>query len=92
MGKAGKGTGSFGLRQGKSHFLCNRCGRRAFHVQKKRCASCGYPDKKMRRYNWSLKSIRRHHQGTGRLRHMKTMPRRAKNGFRSGTTPQPQKS
>lgn len=27
----------------------------------------GYPDKKMRRYNWSLKSIRRHHQGTGRF-------------------------
>ncbi|GIX61632.1 ribosomal protein RPL37 [Babesia caballi] len=87
MGKCGKGTGSFGLRNGKTHILCRRCGNRAFHNQKKRCASCGYPDKKTRGYNWSFKATRRRTTGTGRCRHLKTMPRRFKNGFRSGTRP-----
>lgn len=52
MGKAGKGTGSFGRRHGKTHFLCLRCGRRAYHVQKKTCASCGEASKVG---IWSLK-------------------------------------
>jgi len=38
-----KGTSSFGKRTSKSHTLCVRCGRRSFHIQKSRCASCGYP-------------------------------------------------
>ena len=28
-------------------------------------------------------------QGTGRMRYMKDIPRLAKNGFRTGTTPKP---
>ena len=34
--------------------------------------------------NWSAKAIRRKTTGTGRMRHLRDMPRRAKNGFREG--------
>jgi len=80
-----KGTYSLGRRHNKTHTLCIRCGKRAFHCQKKECGSCGYPAAKMRKYNWSEKAKRRRTQGTGRMRYMKTLPRRAKNGFREGT-------
>lgn len=71
----------------KSHTLCKRCGKRALHVQSGECASCGYPDAKMRFYNWGRKMRSRRGQGTGRMRYLKTVPRRAKNGFRDGRTP-----
>mmetsp|Transcript_33418 Transcript_33418/g.78129 ORF Transcript_33418/g.78129 Transcript_33418/m.78129 type:complete len:164 (+) Transcript_33418:76-567(+) len=83
----GDGTPAMGKRHKKTHMLCARCGKRSFHVQKKRCASCGYPDKKMRGYRWSIKSNRRRAPGTGRMKHLRHMPRRFKNGFREGTTP-----
>eukprot|EP00919_Chromeraceae_sp_WS-2016_P037437 GHVR01089261.1.p1 GENE.GHVR01089261.1~~GHVR01089261.1.p1 ORF type:complete len:100 (+),score=8.85 GHVR01089261.1:32-331(+) len=89
MGKAGKGTGSFGKRHGKSHMLCIRCGNRAYHIQKKTCASCGYPDAKKRRYNWSIKAKRRNTTGTGRMRYLKHLPRRFKSGFKEGIKPIP---
>merc|ERR1712113_627504 len=85
MGKIGKGTGSFGKRHNKTHTLCRRCGKRSFHIQKKICASRGYPASKIRKYNWSVKAIRRKTTGTGRTRHLKNLPRRFKNGFREGT-------
>merc|ERR1712224_271048 len=85
MGKIGKGTGSFGKRHNKTHTLCVRCGKRSFHIQKKVCSSCGYPSSKIRKYNWSVKAIRRKTTGTGRMRHLRHMPRRFKNGFREGT-------
>eukprot|EP00917_Polyrhabdina_sp_WS-2016_P003596 GHVP01008110.1.p1 GENE.GHVP01008110.1~~GHVP01008110.1.p1 ORF type:complete len:100 (-),score=9.31 GHVP01008110.1:345-644(-) len=66
MGKAGKGTGSFGKRHGRSHTLCKRCGNRSYHMQKHRCASCAYPERKMRSYNLSVKAKRRKAPGTGR--------------------------
>merc|ERR1712057_133430 len=92
-GKAGaskmtKGTTSFGKRHNKSHTLCRRCGRRSYHIQKKTCSACGYPAAKTRSYNWAKKAIRRKTTGSGRCRYLKTMPRRAKNGFREGTTAQ----
>mmetsp|Transcript_13016 Transcript_13016/g.19448 ORF Transcript_13016/g.19448 Transcript_13016/m.19448 type:complete len:93 (+) Transcript_13016:89-367(+) len=80
-----KGTQAFGMRHNKTHVVCRRCGRKSYHVQKSQCASCSYPAKKMRRYNWSIKALRRRTEGTGRMRHLKTMPRRFKNGFREGT-------
>ncbi|DBA73889.1 hypothetical protein WJX82_006038 [Trebouxia sp. C0006] len=89
MGKAGKGTGSFGKRRNKTHTLCRRCGRRSFHIQKSTCSSCGYPAARIRKYNWSAKAIRRKTTGTGRMRHLRDMPRRAKNGFREGETAKP---
>ena len=35
--------------------------------------------------NWAGKAKRRRTQGTGRMRFLKTVARRFKNGFRSGT-------
>ncbi|MFX0161877.1 MAG: 50S ribosomal protein L37e [Candidatus Hodarchaeota archaeon] len=50
----GKGTPSFGKRQGKKvHIKCRRCGNRSYHVSKKKCASCGYgKTSKIRKYNF----------------------------------------
>ncbi len=84
-----KGTQSFGKRHNKSHTLCRRCGRSSYHIQKKLCASCGFPAAKMRSYNWSVKAKRRHTTGTGRTSHLRDVNRRFKNGFREGTTPKP---
>ncbi|EKX49512.1 large subunit ribosomal protein L37e_1, cytoplasmic, partial [Guillardia theta CCMP2712] len=39
----GKGTASFGKRHNKTHTLCRRCGRSAYHIQKSTCGACGYP-------------------------------------------------
>lgn len=84
-----KGTTSFGKRHSKSHVTCRRCGRRSFHIQKKTCSSCGYPAAKMRRYAQHYKAMKRRTDGTGRMRHLKTMPRKFKNGFREGTKAKP---
>lgn len=43
-----KGTSSFGKRHNKTHTLCRRCGKSSYHIQKSRCACCGYPDSKIR--------------------------------------------
>jgi len=59
------------------------------HKQKKECASCGYPAAKTRRYGMTKKVKGRRGEGTGRMRYLKTIARKAKNGFRSGTTPKP---
>lgn len=39
----------------------------------------------MRKYNWSEKACRRRTQGVGRMRYMKKVFRRFRNGFREGT-------
>ncbi len=39
----------------------------------------------MRKYNWAHKALRRRTTGTGRMRHLRHLPRRFKNGFREGT-------
>ncbi|KAG6518720.1 hypothetical protein ZIOFF_022201 [Zingiber officinale] len=85
----GKGTGSFGKRRNKTHTLCVRCGRRSFHLQKSRCGSCGYPAARIRKYNWSVKAIRRKTTGTGRMRYLRHVPRRFKNNFREGLILEP---
>ncbi|XP_008801255.1 60S ribosomal protein L37-1-like [Phoenix dactylifera] len=87
----GKGTGSFGKRRNKTHTLCIRCGRRSFHLQKSRCASCGYPAARIRKYNWSVKAIRRKTTGTGRMRYLRHLPRRFKSNFREGTQATPRR-
>ncbi|XP_014679068.1 PREDICTED: probable 60S ribosomal protein L37-A [Priapulus caudatus] len=86
-----KGTSSFGKRHNKTHTLCRRCGRSSYHIQKSTCSQCGYPAKRIRKFNWSEKGKRRKTTGTGRLRHMKVVNRRFKNGFREGTVPTPRK-
>ncbi|KAF6237018.1 hypothetical protein HO173_004897 [Letharia columbiana] len=79
-----KGTSSFGKRHNKTHTLCRRCGRRSLHIQKHTCSSCGYPAAKIRQYNWGMKAKRRKTTGTGRMRSMKEVPRKFKNGFQTG--------
>jgi len=38
----------------------------------------------MRSYNWGAKAQRRRTTGTGRMRYLKNVSRRFKNGFQSG--------
>merc|ERR1712066_299315 len=83
-----KGTTSFGKRHNKTHTSCRRCGKVSYHIQKKRCVSCGYPKKKKRNYSWSLKAKRRRTVGVGRMRYLKDLPRRFRNGFCEGTVVQ----
>jgi len=54
-----KGTPSFGKRgRSKTHIICRRCGRHAYHVRKKRCAACGYgASPRIRRYSWQNKKV-----------------------------------
>mmetsp|Transcript_22741 Transcript_22741/g.33225 ORF Transcript_22741/g.33225 Transcript_22741/m.33225 type:complete len:89 (-) Transcript_22741:112-378(-) len=80
-----KGTQSFGKRHTKTHTACRRCGKISFHKQKTLCASCGYPGAKRRHFEWGQKAKRRNTTGTGRMRYLKDLPRRFKNGFREGT-------
>eukprot|EP00700_Malawimonas_jakobiformis_P000633 EC719092.1.p2 GENE.EC719092.1~~EC719092.1.p2 ORF type:complete len:96 (+),score=25.29 EC719092.1:35-322(+) len=80
-----KGTTSMGRRIGKTHTLCRRCGRVTFHIQHGLCGACGYPSPKKRGYNWGAKAIRRKTTGTGRMRYLRTLARKFKNGFREGT-------
>merc|ERR1719326_2566519 len=87
----GDGTPAMGKRHKKTHGLCVRCNARAFHLQNKKCGRCGYPSKRIRKYNWSNKAKRRKTTGTGRCRHLRTLPRRFKNNFREGLTPAPRK-
>merc|ERR1712150_186712 len=83
--KMTKGTSSFGKRRNKTHTICRRCGRVSLHVQKKICASYGYPGAKIRKYGWSVKSRRRKTTGTGRTRHLSVVRQKFRNGFREGT-------
>merc|ERR1712000_394706 len=82
--KMTKGTSSFGKRHNKTHTLCRRCGRRSLHIQKHECSSCGFPAAKTRKFNWGEKAKRRKTTGTGRMRHLKDVSRRFKNGFQNG--------
>ncbi|MFB0543392.1 MAG: 50S ribosomal protein L37e [Candidatus Bathyarchaeia archaeon] len=54
----------FGKKGGKkSHMRCRRCGRRAYHIQKKVCAACGFGEsKRLNSYSWSRKPITRSHR------------------------------
>ncbi|MBS3106122.1 50S ribosomal protein L37e [Candidatus Woesearchaeota archaeon] len=49
-----KGTASKGEKSGKRNMVfCRRCGRRSFHVRKKKCSKCGYgASARMRTYKW----------------------------------------
>ena len=80
-----KGTQAQGKRGNKSHTLSRFSGKQNWHKQKKRDAATGSPSGKIRRFNWSLKSKRRTGQGTGRLRTLRHLGRKVKNGFREGT-------
>ncbi|XP_041031611.1 60S ribosomal protein L37-like [Carcharodon carcharias] len=80
-----KGTSSFGKRWNKTHTLCQRSGAKAFHLQKSTCGKCACPAKRKKKYNWSAEAKRRNTTGTGRMRHLKVVYHRFRNGFRKGT-------
>ncbi|MFT4249902.1 MAG: 50S ribosomal protein L37e [Candidatus Woesearchaeota archaeon] len=50
-----KGTPSMGRKSGKiNHHKCRRCGKNAYHVRHKVCASCGFgKSSKLRSYAWA---------------------------------------
>lgn len=51
-----KGTASMGKRNSRSHSRCRRCGRHAFNVTKRTCASCGFgASAKLRNYAWAAR-------------------------------------
>ncbi|KAF7918474.1 uncharacterized protein EAE98_009717 [Botrytis deweyae] len=51
----------------------------------KRCTTIRiYANISLNKYNWGEKAKRRKTTGTGRMRHMKEVPRRFKNGFQTG--------
>jgi large subunit ribosomal protein L37e len=54
-----KGTPSFGKHNKITHIRCRRCGRHAYHIRKKRCAACGYPNPRLRSYNWAWKGLKK---------------------------------
>ena len=77
-----KGTTSQGERRKKNATFCRRCGKISYHKQRKRCSSCGYPEAHIRKYGWSEKAGRRKTTGTGRMRTLKHINRKLKNGFK----------
>lgn len=76
-----KGTASFGKKNKRNNEMCRRCGRQTYHKQKDSCASCAYPEPKMRTPG-SLKARRRRNVGTGRMRHMRKEMRAALSGHK----------
>jgi large subunit ribosomal protein L37e len=48
------GTGSRGLRGAKKTTIhCRRCGRKSYHMTKKKCSACGFgKSARMRKYAW----------------------------------------
>lgn len=49
-----KGTTSFGkANRKKTHIVCRRCGKHAYNIRKKYCASCGFGrSSRIRKYAW----------------------------------------
>jgi len=52
-----KGTASMGKKSGKTNMIqCRRCGKKTYHMRKKKCASCGFgKSAKLRSYTWQKK-------------------------------------
>ncbi|MBI4173161.1 MAG: 50S ribosomal protein L37e [Candidatus Aenigmarchaeota archaeon] len=53
-----KGSPSMGKRQKKSHTICRRCGKHAYHVSHRYCAHCGFGrSSRIRQFNWQWKDV-----------------------------------
>ncbi|NIM47083.1 MAG: 50S ribosomal protein L37e [Candidatus Aenigmarchaeota archaeon] len=50
-----KGTPSFGRHTKVIHTRCRRCGSYSYHLKKRKCSKCGYPSRKLRKFNWVWK-------------------------------------
>ncbi len=52
-----KGTPSFGKRQKKTHIVCRRCGKRAYHIRHKVCSACGFGrSARIKKFSWQWKA------------------------------------
>ena len=83
--KIGKGTGSFGKRHNKSHTILPQVRSPLVPHPEGRVRRVRLPFRPQAQLHWSTKAIGRRTTGTGRMRYLKTLPRRFKNGFREGT-------
>ncbi|UCH01998.1 MAG: 50S ribosomal protein L37e [Candidatus Bathyarchaeota archaeon] len=55
-----KGTASLGKKHKTRVINCRRCGRRSYHIRKKKCSACGFGrSSKIRRYSWQTKVFTR---------------------------------
>ncbi len=52
-----KGTPSFGKHNKVTHITCRRCGHHSYHLRKKTCSKCGYPDAKIKNFRWNWKNV-----------------------------------
>ncbi|KRH95306.1 60S ribosomal protein L37 [Pseudoloma neurophilia] len=78
-----KGTSSFGKKNKHNHTFCVRCGKTSYHKQKRKCAACAYPEKKLKRNtNYKAKQRRTVNQ---RNRYLKKITSASKNGFKGET-------
>ncbi|MBS3118037.1 50S ribosomal protein L37e [Candidatus Woesearchaeota archaeon] len=51
-----KGTAALGLRKGRLHIRCRRCGKASYHKKTGICSSCGFGrSSKLRSYEWQKK-------------------------------------
>merc|ERR1712086_714913 len=82
--KMSRGTPAAGKKHRHSHAISRVSGKSNFHLQKRKTASTGGGATK-RGYTWSTKAIRRNRTGTGRMRSLRHVNRKEKNGYRTGT-------
>ena len=53
-----KGTPSMGKHNKKTHTVCRRCGKHAYHLSHRVCAACGFGESsKLKRYSWMTKKL-----------------------------------
>merc|ERR1712221_32685 len=79
-----EGTSSFGKRHNKTHTLCRRCWPIFLSYPEVAMCPMWLSQKRLRHYNWSEKAKRRKTTGTGRMRHLKIVQIKFRNGFREG--------
>jgi large subunit ribosomal protein L37e len=54
----GTGTPSMGKKNKKTHTVCRRCGKHAYHLSHRICAACGFgKSSKLKRYSWMTKKL-----------------------------------
>lgn len=78
-----KGTPAFGKHQRITHIRCRRCGRHSYHINKKKCAACGFgKSPRMYKMSWKWKPVNRSERKRIEPKHFK--PKRVHNKPRWG--------
>ncbi len=53
-----KGTPSFGKKNKKTHIICRRCGKHAYHLGRRTCSACGFgKSSKLKTFAWQNKRV-----------------------------------